>query len=139
MKRSKFISVAVPLAVAACALLAPGAAPVRAQIVSKPIVIRASVGATPKSSLRGNWLKAEVIHADSNSMIVRERDNGMMIHTFTYSPQIQAQMQRLSDQGGYQYGDKVKILYQQGQTVAVRVHGKPSKALQTSSALRLER
>lgn len=137
MKSSKFISVAIPVAAAAF-FLAP-AAPVRAQIVSQPIAIRASVGATPKSSLKGNWLKAEVIHADSNSMIVRERDNGMMIHTFTYSPQIQAQMQKLSDQGGYQYGDKVKILYQQGQTVAMRVHGKPSKTLQTSSALRLDR
>ena len=38
-------------------------------------------------------------------------------------------MQKLMDQGGYQYGDKVRILYQQGQTVALRVRGKPSKAL----------
>jgi hypothetical protein len=38
-------------------------------------------------------------------------------------------MQRIVDQGGYQYGDRIKILYLQGQTVAIRVRGKPSKAL----------
>jgi hypothetical protein len=62
-------------------------------------------------------------------MVVREQGNGMMIHTFTYTPQVQAQMQRILDAGGYQYGDKIKVLYQQGQTVALRVRGKPSKAL----------
>jgi hypothetical protein len=73
------------------------------------------------------WLKAEVIHADANSMIVRERANERMLHTFTYSPGIQDAMQKIMDAGGYQSGDKVKILYLQGQTVALKVHGKFSK------------
>ena len=105
-------------------LLAAAAA--RGQVtMSAPIVVRSpgASGAAPK----GNWLKAEVIHADSNSMIVREQVNGMMIHTFTYTPELQAAMAKFLDQGGYQYGDKVQILYQQGQTVALRVRGKPSK------------
>ena len=52
----------------------------------------------------------------------------MMIHTFTYTPALQAQMAKLVQQGGYQYGDKVKILHQPGQTVALRLAGAPSKS-----------
>jgi hypothetical protein len=102
-------------------------APAHAQINS-PVIVKSP---TPKASnaAKGSWLKGEVIHADANSIVVREQDNGMMIHTFTYTPEVQAQMQKLADQGGYQYGDKVKILYQQGQTVALKVRGKPSKAI----------
>lgn len=100
--------------------------------MSAPLVVRSSSSASSRSasnSAKGSWLKAEVIHADSNSIIVREQDNGMMIHTFTYAPNVQTAMQKVLDQGGYQYGDKIKILYQQGQTVALRLRGKPSKAL----------
>ena len=101
------------------------AVPSHAQI-SSTLVTR-----SPKptnTAAKGSWLKGEVVRADANSIIVREQDNGMMIHTFTYTPEVQAQMQKLVDQGGYQYGDKVRILYQQGQTVALKVRGKPSKA-----------
>jgi hypothetical protein len=97
--------------------------------MTAPIVVRSAGSKTSGASAKGNWLKAEVIHADSNSMIVRERNNGMMVHTFTYTPELQAAMQKLMNQGGYQYGDKVQILYQQGQSVALRLRGKPSKAL----------
>ena len=38
-------------------------------------------------------------------------------------------MQAVLDKGGFQYGDKVNILFQPGQTVALRIHGKPSKPL----------
>jgi hypothetical protein len=117
---------AIALLAAAAAFAAP---PSPAQVVSAPIVVRTPSPTQSQKAARGNWLKAEVIHADSNSMVVREESNGMMIHTFTYTPQVQAQMQRILDAGGYQYGDKVKVLYQQGQTVALRVRGKPSKAL----------
>jgi hypothetical protein len=105
-------------------------APVRAQSsLSAPITVRSSSSKASDSSAKGNWLKAEIIHADLHSMVVREQDNGMMIHTFTYTPDVQALMQKVVEQGGYQYGDKVQILYQQGQTVALRVRGKPSKSL----------
>jgi hypothetical protein len=111
------------LAIAGLAAVSVVALPVEAQTTSAPIVVKNSSSA-PKAS----WLKAEVIHADSNSMVVREQSNSMMIHTFTYTPALQAAMQKIVDQGGYQYGDKIKILRQQGQTVALRVSGKPSKS-----------
>jgi hypothetical protein len=109
----------------ALALVFLAGVPANAQL-NTPVVIKSPTlkVATPK----GNWLKGEVIRADANTIVVREQDNGMMIHTFTYTPDVQTQMQKLLDQGGYQYGDKVKILYQQGQTVALKVRGKPSKA-----------
>jgi len=82
---------------------------------------------TPKSKTSGDWLKAEVIHFNSNSIMVSEVGNERMIHTFTYASTLQPKMQSLFDKGGYQYGDQVKILIQPGQTVALQIHGKPSK------------
>jgi hypothetical protein len=113
-------------AIVAFALAFLSCMPADAQF-NKPVRIKTPTlaPATPK----GNWMKGEVVRADANSIVVREQDNGMMIHTFTYTPEVQAQMQKLLDQGGYQYGDKVKILYQPGQTVALKVRGKPSKAI----------
>lgn len=75
------------------------------------------------------WLHAEVLHADRQTMMVREQDNPRNIHTFTYSPKVQQKMEKVLENGGYQHGDKVKILYQVGQTVALEIHGKPSKPL----------
>lgn len=80
-----------------------------------------------QTAAKSVWLKAEVIHADRNSMVVREQGNDLAIHTFTYSPDLKTRMEAIADSGGYQTGDKVKILYKQGQTVALKIHGKPSK------------
>jgi hypothetical protein len=110
-------------AAALTAAMAVAGAPARAQVTtSTPIVVKQN---RPKPV----WLKAEVVHADSHSIIVREQANSLAVHTFTYSPKIQDAMQKLNDQSGYQYGDKVKILYQPGDTVALRIAGKPSKPL----------
>jgi len=110
-------------AAAALTAMAVTAAPVRAQVTtSTPIVVKQN---RPKPV----WLKAEVVHADSHSIIVREQANSLAIHTFTYSPKIQNAMQQLTDRGGYQYGDKVKVFYQPGDTVALKIAGKPSKPL----------
>jgi hypothetical protein len=98
------------------------AAPARAQISSEPMVVKQN---PPKKV----WLKAAVIHADGNSMIVQDEKNSLMVYTFTFSPALRDRMQRISDAGGYQYGDKVHILYNSGETVALDVRGKPSKPL----------
>jgi len=90
-----------------------------------PIVVRQS----PAKPTKSVWLKAEVIHADRNSIIVRERGDLVAIHTFTYSTQLKTKMETFADQGGFHVGDKVEILYQPGQSVALKLHGKPSKSL----------
>ena len=90
----------------------------------------ASTSATPmvvrQTPPKGIWLKAEVVHADAQTITVRERGNALALHTFTYSENLQPAMRQIHEAGGYQYGDKVKILYKQGQTVALRIKGKPS-------------
>ena len=120
---------------AVAAVLALFAPPARAQaegaaiaapIVEKVIdVITSKVSANAKG---GEWLKGEVIHADAQSMVVSEQGNERMIHTFTFSPTLKDQMQSIVDRGGYQFGDKVKILHEHGQTVALKVSGKPSRS-----------
>jgi len=116
MKNSRILAAA-----AAFAALVLVAVPVKGQTTSPPIVVKQN---RPKPV----WLKAEVVRADSHTIIVRERGNALAIHTFSYSPKIQDAMQKFTDQGGYQYGDKVKILYQPGDTVALKIEGKASKS-----------
>jgi hypothetical protein len=120
--------------IACAAALATSASPARAQVVeaasvAAPIVVNTVSKVTTKKNPGSVWLKAEVVHADARTIIVREKASGLTIHTFTYAPKIQDHMQNLEDKGGYQSGDKVKIQYMPGQTVALRIHGKPSKTL----------
>ncbi len=103
--------------------LALNAIPSVAQVTtSAPMVVK-------QTSPKAVWLKAEVIHADSHSIIVREQATERSIHTFTYGDKIKDKMQSIMNNGGYQNGDKVKILYIPGQTVAMKIHGKPSKPI----------
>jgi|HubBroStandDraft_6_1064221.scaffolds.fasta_scaffold472634_2 hypothetical protein len=121
--------------IAPAALLAIFATPAHAQdpvtiaTVAAPIVseVISTVSAKPKK--QGEWLKAEVIHADSNSILIREQDNGMMIHSFTYAEPLKDKMTAILDKGGYQYGDKVKIRVKPGETQALEIKGKPSKPI----------
>jgi anti-sigma-K factor RskA len=74
------------------------------------------------------WMKATVIHADAASLIVRERDNQMAIHTFNYSDEAKAKMQGIIDAGGYQNGDNIRVLYMPGTETAIKFKGRPSKS-----------
>ena len=99
--------------------------------ISAPIVVHqapTTTKPTKKSSSSSNtWMKAEVLHSDGNSMVVAEQGNERVIHTFTYAGNVKPRMRKITDAGGYQYGDKIKILYAPGSTVALKIHGKPSK------------
>lgn len=118
-------SVTVPVVVPTTP--ASAVAPVVAPIITKVLDLVTMRHPAPEGS---EWLKAEVIHADAVTLIVRERANGMAIHTFNFSSDLQPKMQAMLDKGGFQYGDKVSILFMQGQqTVALRIHGKASKSL----------
>jgi hypothetical protein len=118
-------SVTVPVVVPTTP--ASAVAPIAAPVVTKVFDLLTMRHPTPEGA---EWLKAEVIHADAVTLIVRERANGMAIHTFNFSSDLQPKMQAMLDKGGFQYGDKVSILFMQGQqTVALRIHGKASKSL----------
>jgi hypothetical protein len=115
------------------ALLAgvPGTARAQGEAVgaaaAAPIIEKVIGVIAPKKDPPGtNWLKAQVLHADSHSMIVQEQANPKMIHTFTYGPELKDAMQSLENNGGFRYGDKIRILYEPGKQVALRIKGKPS-------------
>jgi hypothetical protein len=61
------------------------------------------------------------------SLQVRSLTDMREIHTFSYAPAIRGQMQQIHNAGGYQYGDKVVVWYEQGADVALKIKGKPSK------------
>jgi hypothetical protein len=120
MKSYRYLLLAAALAAAAATAISP----LKAQTgESTPIIVKQSAPKTPKAV----WLNAEVVRADRVSIVVRERNNLVAIHTFTYGDQLKPKMEAVANEGGFQSGDRVKILYQPGQSVALKVHGKPSK------------
>jgi phosphoribosylformylglycinamidine (FGAM) synthase-like amidotransferase family enzyme len=106
--------------------IAMNAAPARAQgtavDTSSPIVVK-------QKAVKPVWLKAEVIHADQLSIMVRDEANSMNVHTFTYSDKARERMQAVLEAGGFQYGDKIKIRYLPGKTEALEIRGEPSKPI----------
>lgn len=121
----KSYKIAAEMAAVMALTLILAAAPAFAQVT-----MSATTSATPmtvkQAAPKNVWLKAEVVHADRHSMVVREQGKPLALHTFTYSANLQNAMEQVADAGGYQNGDKVKILYKQGETVALRIKGKPS-------------
>jgi hypothetical protein len=117
----------------AAVMLVIAAPPARAQLIdpartpistepSSPIVVKQ----TPAKAV---WLKAEVIHSDRNTLIVREVGNGMAIHTFTFAEKAKDKIEQVQDEGGYQSGDHVKILWIPGSSEALNIKGRPSKPI----------
>jgi hypothetical protein len=98
------------------------AAPAHAQMDSSAPVVTRTKTAKPV------WLKAEVITADRQKIVVREADHPMVVHTFSYSEKAAQQFENAMAAGGYQHGDAVKIRYQPSGTVALSIKGKPSKS-----------
>jgi hypothetical protein len=131
MKNYKFIAVALFSAAAALAVSAPSA---RAQVATEPVRTPISTETnTPvvvkQKPAKAVWLRAAVVHADRHSLIVRELDNGMAIHTFTFSERAKDKMETVQDAGGYQTGDHVKVLWIPGSGEALRIKGRPSKPI----------
>ena len=122
MKNYKIFAAAILCAGAA--MLSP--APVHAQITGDSSAAPLVVKQTP---VKARWLKAEVIHADQNTIIVREADNEMKIHTFTYAEKARDKMSKVLDAGGYQTGDHVKIRWIPGTAEALDIKGRPSPAI----------
>lgn len=70
-----------------------------------------------------------VMHANNAQITVRAKGNDLGIRTFSLSPAASAKMQQIIDKGGYQYGDKVTVLYDAATEQAIKVKGKPSKPI----------
>ena len=121
--RSKTISSWAFCAVALAAAVGSAGLPARAQIdPSKPIPVK-----TLKPKLA--TFKGEVMNVTPVAITVRSQENQLAIRTFRYSDEVRKRMQQMIDRGGYQYGDKVKIEYEAGSDIALRIKGKPSKPI----------
>ena len=70
-----------------------------------------------------------VMHANTAQITVRAKGNDLAIRTFALSEAAAAKMQQIVDKGGYQYGDKVTVLYDPASEKAVKIKGKPSRPL----------
>ena len=70
-----------------------------------------------------------VMNANIAQISVRAKGNDLAIRTFPLSPAAAGKMQKVVDKGGYQYGDKVTVLYDSVTEKAVQIKGKPSKSL----------
>ena len=97
------------------------------QPIIEPIVEKVL---TPKPKLVGvQKFEGYVVHANIAQVTVRAKGNDMGIQTFALNQDVSAKMQRIVDNGGYQYGDKVTVYYDPTSRVALRIKGKPSRPL----------
>ena len=92
-----------------------------------PIVVSAI---KPKPKVTGlSKFEGFVMHANIAQITVRAKGSDLTIQTFPLSQEVSAKMQQIIDKGGYQYGDKVTILYEPATLRAMKIKGKPSKPL----------
>ncbi len=119
----------LPLIFAAVTFSSPAAAqnPITPIVVDTavPIVVNA---VKPKPTGLSRF-EGFIMHANIAQITVRAKGNDQAIQTFSLSEAAAAKMQQIIDKGGYQYGDRVTILYDPATLKAIKVKGKPSKPL----------
>jgi hypothetical protein len=93
----------------------------------EPIIVKAL---TPKPKATGlQKFEGFIMQANISQVTVRAKGNDLGIQTFPLNPTVSAQMQKIVDAGGYQYGDKVTVYYDPASRTAVKIKGKPSRPL----------
>src|ERR1700730_7976552 len=127
----KAAGVALSLAFAAMVMCPRAQAQSPATVV--PIVVDTAVpiivnAVKPKPTGLSKF-EGYVMNANIAQITVRAKGNDMAIQTFALSPEAAAKMQAIVDKGGYQYGDKVTLLYDPANLQVIKLKGKPSKAL----------
>ena len=108
---------------------AQGPVPVIVPIIvdtAAPIVVNA-VKPKPKPGIAK--FEGFIVNATITQVTVRAKNNEMAIRTFPLTETAVAKMQQVIDKGGYQYGDKVTVMYDNVSEKAVKVKGKPSKPI----------
>jgi hypothetical protein len=112
-------------------------APVRAQspatiapiVVDTAVPIIVSAVKSRSKTVGLGKFQGYVMHANIAQITVRAKGNDMSLETFTLSQVAATKMQTIVDKGGYQYGDKVTVYYDPTTKQALKVKGKPSKAI----------
>ena len=91
-----------------------------------PIIVKLA----PKPKQTGlQKYEGYIVHANIAQVTVRAKGNDLGIQTFPLNPDVAARMQRIVDNGGYQYGDKVTVYYDPTSRTAMKIKGKPSRPL----------
>lgn len=109
--------------------------PTAAQSPISPIVVDTAVpiiinAIKPKPKATGlARFDGYVQNANIAQITLRARGNDMALQTFPLSEAVSAKMQQIIDKGGYQYGDKVTVLYDPATLKAMQIKGKPSKPI----------
>jgi hypothetical protein len=120
---------AAPAALVAAAFFCPSAAAQAPVVVDTavPILVNAI---KPKPKANG-LVKFEgfVMNANIAQITARAKKSELTILTFPLSQEVSAKMQKIVDQGGYQYGDKVTVYYNPTTMQAMKIKGKPSKPI----------
>ena len=95
-----------------------------------PIIVNTVDALKPKPKATGlGKYEGFVMHANIAQITVRAKGNDLSLQTFPLSEQASSRMQSIVDKGGYQYGDKVTVYYDQTSLKALKVKGKPSKPI----------
>ena len=116
----------------AAAFVSLAAAAVNAQVpapvveAAVPIIIETI---KPHKGPQPPKFEGTVINATVAQITVRAKGNDMAIQTFPLAPEASAKMLQIIDKGGYQYGDKVTVFFDPDSKKALKVKGKPSKAI----------
>jgi hypothetical protein len=104
--------------------------PVVVPIVADTAVPMVVSAVKPKPKANGlAKFEGFVMHANTAQITVRAKGNDLGIMTFLLSEAAAVQMQKIIDKGGYQYGDKVTVLYEPSTLKAAKVKGKASRPL----------
>ena len=105
----------------------PATVPIIVADTAVPIII-AAVKPKPKPTGLDKF-EGFVMQANVAQITVRAKGNDLAIRTFALSEEASAKMQKIVDKGGYQYGDKVTVLYEPATSKAITVKGNPSKPI----------
>ena len=128
----KVFRLGLPLTLAAGFFSSPAAAqdPVVTPIIvdTAATIIVNAIKPKPKATGQVKF-EGYVQHANIAQITVRAKGSDLSIQTFSLSEAAAAKMQQIIDKGGYQYGDKVTVLYDSTSLKALKVKGKPSKAI----------
>ena len=90
-----------------------------------PIVVR---NLQPHKTAQPKF-EGTVVNATVLQITVRAKGDDLGVQTFPLSEELSAKMIRIIEKGGYQYGDKVTVFYDPASKKALRIKGKPSKAI----------
>src|SRR5579863_6261302 len=83
----------------------------------------------PKTNNGLAKFEGTVTNATTAQITVKAKGDDMAVRTFALAPAASTKMQHTIDKGGYQYGDKVTVMYDPNSLQAVKIKGKASKSL----------